>query len=171
MPRIVLKQKSRKKHQSLKVNNTMYDIKKLKSLREETGVSFSLCKRALEEAKNNISDAKKLLSKWGIEKADAKSDRKTGVGAIFSYVHHNKKVASLIEVNCETDFVSGNMEFQKLGSELAMQVASLKSETVDELLQQEYIRDPSKKISDLIKEAILKFGENIKVNRTVRWTI
>ena len=149
----------------------MYDIKKLKILREETGVSFSLCKRALEESKNDIAAAKKLLSKWGIEKADSKSDRKTGVGAIFSYVHHNKKIASLVELNCETDFVSGNQEFQKLGAELAMQVASLKSETVPELLDQEYIRDPSKKISDLIKESILKFGENIKVNRTIRWTI
>lgn len=149
----------------------MYDIKKLKQLRDETGISFSLCKKALEEGKNNLETAKKLLKKWGIAKAKDKSARSTGAGAIFSYVHHNKKVASMIELACETDFVSGNKEFQALGQELAMQVASVMAETSEELLKQEYIRDPSKKISDLIKEAILKFGENIKVIKFIRWTI
>ena len=149
----------------------MYDIKKLKQLREETGISFSLCKKALEESKNNIEAAKKLLNKWGIAKAQDKSGRSTGAGIIFSYVHHNKKVASLIQLACETDFVSGNKEFQSLGQELAMQVASVMAETNEELLDQEYIRDPSKKISDLIKEAILKFGENIKLVKFVRWSV
>lgn len=149
----------------------MYDIKKLKQLREETGVSFSLCKKALEESKNNLDEAKKLLSKWGADKAESKAERQTAAGAIFSYVHHNKKVASLVEINCETDFVSGNKDFQALGQELAMQVASIEAKTVDELLDQEYIRDPSKKISDLVKESVLKFGENIKINRFIRWSL
>ncbi|TRZ51915.1 elongation factor Ts [bacterium] len=149
----------------------MYDISKLKQLREETGVSFSLCKKALEESKNNIEKAKKLLNKWGIAKAKDKSDRSTAAGAIFSYVHHNKKVASLIKLACETDFVSGNKEFQVLGQELAMQVASVLAETNDEFLNQEYIRDPSKKVNDLIKEAVLKFGENIKLVKFIRWSI
>lgn len=149
----------------------MYDIKKLKQLREETGISFSLCKKALEEGKNNLDDAKKLLKKWGIVKAKDKSSRSTNAGAIFSYVHHNKKLASLIELACETDFVSGNKEFQVLGQELAMQVSSILAETNDEFLNQEYIRDPTKKISDLIKEAVLKFGENIRVVKFVRWSV
>lgn len=148
----------------------MYDIKKLKQLREETGISFSLCKKALEETNNNLEEAKRLLSKWGSEKAKDKSDKKTSNGAIFSYVHHNRKVASMVELLCETDFVSTNKEFQNLGQEIAMQVASLRPETVEELLNQDYIRDPSKKISDLIKEAILKFGENIKINKIICWT-
>lgn len=149
----------------------MYDIKLLKQLREETGVSFSLCKKALEESKNSVAEAKKLLSRWGADKAADKADRKTAAGAIFSYVHHNKKVASLIQLACETDFVSGNKEFQALGQELAMQVASIQSETPEELMNQEYIRDPSKKVSDLVKESILKFGENIKIEKLVRWVI
>jgi elongation factor Ts len=149
----------------------MYDIKKLKQLREETGISFSLCKKAIEEEKNNLDNAKKLLKKWGIAKAKDKSDRITAAGAIFSYVHHNKKVASLIELACETDFVSGNKDFQILGQELAMQVASVRAETNEEFFNQEYIRDPSKKINDLIKEAVLKFGENIKVVKFVRWSV
>ncbi len=149
----------------------MYDIKKLKQLRDESGVSFSLCKKALEESKNNFVKAKKLLSKWGANKAKDKSERKTAAGAIFSYVHHNKKVASLIELACETDFVSENKDFQTLGQEIAMQVASIIASDVQELLKQEYIRDPSKKISDLVKEAILKFGENIKIIRFIRWAL
>lgn len=149
----------------------MYDISKLKQLREETGISFSLCKKALEESKNDIASAKKLLNKWGIAKAQDKSSRNTGAGIIFSYVHHNKKVASLIQLACETDFVSGNKEFQSLGQELAMQAASIMAENNEEFLNQEYIRDPSKKISDLIKEAVLKFGENIKVVKFVRWSV
>jgi elongation factor Ts len=149
----------------------MYDIKKLKQLREETGISFYLCKKALEESKNDIEASKKLLNKWGIAKTQDKSTRNTGAGIIFSYVHHNKKVASLIQLACETDFVSGNKEFQALGTELAMQAASVMAETNEEFLDQEYIRDASKKVSDLIKEAVLKFGENIKVVKFVRWSV
>jgi elongation factor Ts len=149
----------------------MYDIKKLKRLREETEISFSLCKKALEESKNDITAAKKLLNKWGIAKAKDKSGRSTEAGIIFCYVHHNKKVASLIQLACETDFVSGNKDFQSLGQELAMQVASIRAETNEEFLNQEYIRDPSKKVSDLIKEAVLKFGENIKLVKFVRWSV
>lgn len=149
----------------------MYDINKLKQLREETGVSFSLCKKALEESKNDIAAAKKLLSSWGQDKAASKSDRKTGAGAIFSYVHHNKKVASLVELDCETDFVSGNKDFQSLGTELAMQAASISVEKVEDFMDQEYIRDASKKVSQLIKDAILKFGENIVVKRIIRWSL
>jgi len=149
----------------------MYDIKILKQLREETGISFSMCKKALEESKNNIAEAKKLMNKWGIAKAQDKADRNTGTGIIFSYVHHNKKVASLIQLACETDFVSGNKEFQALGAELAMQVASIPAESNEEFLKQEYIRDSSKTIDDFIKEAVLKFGENIKVVKFVRWSV
>ena len=76
-----------------------------------------------------------------------------------------------MEIACETDFVSGNKEFQHLGQEIAMQVASLKADNVEELMSQEYIRDPEKKINDLIKEAVLKFGENIKIKRIVHWEL
>lgn len=149
----------------------MYDIKKLKQLRDETEISFSLCKKALEESKNDIPAAKKLLNKWGVAKALDKSSRNTGAGIIFAYVHHNKKVASLVQLACETDFVSGNKDFQLLGNELAMQAASIRAETNEEFLKQEYIRDASKKVSDLIKEAVLKFGENIKLVKFVRWSV
>ncbi len=149
----------------------MYDINKLKKLREKTGISFSLCKKALEETNNDLNKAKKLLSQWGADKAKDKESKETKVGAIFSYVHHNRKLASLVEIVCETDFVSNNDNFKQLGQEIAIQIASLKPQSIDELLNQEYVRDPSKKISDLIKDSILKFGENIKINRILYWEI
>ncbi|MBP7966931.1 elongation factor Ts [Candidatus Woesebacteria bacterium] len=149
----------------------MLDYDKLKQLRAESGVSFSLCKKALEETDNDMNAAKKKLQEWGAKKAADKADRETGQGGIFSYVHHNKKIASLLELQSETDFVSGNDEFQKLGAELAMQIASVPAQDVEEFLKQPYIRDPGKTIDDLIKESILKFGENIRVSRFVRWAL
>ena len=145
------------------------DFNLLKKLREETGVSFSLCKKALEETDNNIEKAKKKLNEWGAKKAADKADRVTSQGALFSYVHHNKKIASMLELRSETDFVSGNDEFRKLGAELAMQIASVPAKDVEEFLKQEYIREPGRTINDLIKEAVLKFGENIKISRLTRW--
>lgn len=149
----------------------MLNIEKLKKLRQDSGVSFSLCKKALEKVDNDMEKAKELLTSWGAEKIIEKSTHTALQGGIFSYIHHNKKIASLIELFCETDFVAGNQDFQKLGQELAMQVASMRAGNVEELLNQEYIRDPSKKVNDLLKEAVLKFGENIKVGRFLRWQL
>ena len=149
----------------------MLDISKLKLLRNETGISIALCKKALEESNNDIKRAKKLLAGWGIEKVKDKMGRITSEGSIFSYVHHNKKIASLIEILCETDFVAKNLELQKLGQELSMQIASIPKKNVEELMNQDYIRDPSKKITNLIREAIVKFGENIKIGRFLRWEL
>lgn len=147
------------------------DINKLKQLREETGVSFSLCKKALEETDNNIDAAKKKLTEWGVKKAADKADRITAEGVIGSYVHHNKKIAAMIELQTETDFVSGNEEFQKLAQEIAMQAASVPADNIEALLEQAYIREPKKTINDLLKDAVLKFGENIKISRMSRWVL
>ncbi|MDP4010930.1 MAG: elongation factor Ts [Candidatus Roizmanbacteria bacterium] len=149
----------------------MIDYKKLKELREETHVSFSLCKKALDETDNDMKKSMELLKKWGAEKAAKKADRNTEAGGMFTYVHHNKKIAALVELQSETDFVSENKDFQKLGSEIAMQVASVPSSDVEELLKQEYIREPEKTVDGLVKEAILKFGENIKIARILRWEL
>lgn len=145
------------------------DFDLLKKLRAETGVSFSLCKKALEESDNNMEKAKKKLTQWGAKKAADKADRETSQGALFSYVHHNKKIASILELQSETDFVSGNDEFRTLGNELAMQIASVPAKDVEEFIKQPYIREPGKTINDLLKEAVLKFGENIKISRFERW--
>lgn len=149
----------------------MKDYENLKKLRQETGVSFSVCKKALEESGDDMEKAKKKLQEWGIKKASEKADRETNAGAIFTYIHHNKKIAALLEMQSETDFVSGNAEFQKLGNELAMQVASVPAKDVEEFMKQDYIRESGKTIESLVKDAVLKFGENIKISRFVRWEL
>lgn len=149
----------------------MSDYNKIKALREETGVSIALCKKALEQSGDDIQKAKKLLTEWGADKVAEKAQKETGQGGIFAYVHHNRKVAGLVEIRSETDFVSSNPEFVQLGQELAMQVASLNPKDTDDLLKQDYIRDPGKKVADLIKEAVLKFGENIKITKVLRWDL
>ena len=147
------------------------DIKKLKQLRDETEVSFSLIKKALEETDNDIAKAKKKLQEWGAEKVTKVAGRSTSQGGIYSYIHHDGKTAGLVELLCETDFVSGNSDFKSFGREIAMQVASFNPKNPEELLKQEYIRDSSKTIEDLLKEAVLKFGENIKISRILRWKL
>lgn len=147
------------------------DLNKLKQLREETGLSVSLCRKALEETDYDIEKAKKKLNEWTGEKISEKLSRTASQGGIFCYMHHNRKIAGMVELRSETDFVSGNEEFRKLGTELAMQIATFPSETVEEFLKQEYIRDAKQTIDELIKAAILKFGENIQVARIVRWEL
>ena len=149
----------------------MVDYDKIKKLREETGVSISLCKKALEESAGDLEKAKKILQRLGGDRVAEKSAKETAQGGIFSYIHHNRKVAAIVELKSETDFVSSNSEFIQLGQELAMQVVSLNPKNVEQLLKQEYIRDPSRKVEDLIKEAVLKFGENIKVTRILYWKL
>ncbi len=149
----------------------MIDIEKLKQLRVQTGVSLSLCKKALLEADNQLTKAKQLLKNWGAEKVAAKAGRPVTQGAIFTYLHHNKQVASMIELLCETDFVAANDQFHHLGQELAIQLASMPETEPKQFLQQVYVRDPKQKVSDLIQAAILKFGENIRIGRLLRWKL
>ena len=134
------------------------DVKKLKELREKTGVSFSMCKKALEESNNDIAKAEKLLSEWGAEKAAKKADRETQQGGIFSYVHHSSKIGTMIELRSETDFVSGNEEFKKLGHEMAMQLAFSKVQSVEDFLKES---DELRKaqIMDVWYKALFRFTE------------
>ncbi|MFH1826841.1 MAG: elongation factor Ts [bacterium] len=149
----------------------MVDFEKLKQLREKTGISFTLCKKALEEADNDMDKANKVLEKIAGQKIEEKLKKTTKSGGVFSYVHHNGQVASFIELLCETDFVAENNDFKELGHEIALQIASSKPKTIKDLLKQEYVKDSKKKISDLINESVLKFGEKIKISRLAVWNL
>ncbi len=121
------------------------------------------CRQALEEANGKMDEATKILRRKEIERAERKTGREVKAGNVFSYVHHNGKIGVLVSLACETDFVAKTDEFLHLGKELALHIAASKPTSVDDLLGQEYGRDPSRKISDLIKEVIGKLGENIQV--------
>jgi len=147
---------------------TMDEIRKL---REETGAGVMDAKKALEESKGDMKAAKAWIAKKGLDRAEKKADREASNGVVYAYVHHNSRSGALVELACETDFVAKTEAFQNLAHEVALQACTEEFENVEALLNSEYIRDPSKKISDLIKEAVLKFGENIKINKIIRWQI
>lgn len=149
----------------------MADVTLVKKLRESSQASIADCTKALEESKGNFDKALIWLEKHGIEKAEKKAQRSTNQGLIESYIHQNGKVGVLLEILCETDFVARTDEFKTLAHEVAMQIAAMEPKDVDDLLKQEYIRDNSKTIQDLVKAVIGKLGENIVVKRFTRYEI
>ena len=149
----------------------MINLALLKKLREETSAGISDIKEALTESKGNEKLAKEILHKKGLDKANKKANRETSSGVIESYIHSNKTSGAVVVLTCETDFVARNEEFIKLAHEIDMQVCAMNPKNVDELLKQEWIKDPGQTISDLIKSHIAKFGENIKIKEIKRCSI
>ena len=148
------------------------NLQDIKKLREETSASIMDVKKALEESGSDFGEAKKLLVEKGKARAAKKSaERTVKDGLVESYIHTTGKVGSLILLSCETDFVAKTDEFKKLAHEIAMQAASRDYGSVDELLSDEYIRDPSKKISDLINETVAKLAEKIVLSKVIRFSI
>lgn len=146
----------------------MADVKLIKKLRDETQASIADVRIALEETKDDYKKALEWLKKHGIEKAEKKADRETSQGLVESYIHQNGKVGALVEVLCETDFVARTDEFKNLCHELALQVAAMNPKDVATLLKQDYIRDNSVTVEQLVKQSISKLGENIVIKRFSR---
>lgn len=120
------------------------------------------CKKALEDAKGDIEEAKKIIHEKGLAKVEKRADREAGAGMIYSYVH-NERIGVLVDVRAETDFVVHSDPFEDMVREVAMQVAAMGAENVEALLAQPYIKDEKKTVKDLVNEVIAKVGENIKV--------
>lgn len=162
----------------------MISIDKIKQLREETGISISECKKALEEAKGDAGKAKEILRKWGKDLAKKKIEKETGQGIIENYIHPGKRIGVMIELRCQSDFVAKSEEFQKLAHELCLQIAAIAPEEIPlgdddkslsspvaRVLEQPWIRDENKTVKDLIDEHIVKIRENIIIKRFVRYEI
>ncbi|MFC1700289.1 elongation factor Ts [Patescibacteria group bacterium] len=139
------------------------NVDKIKKLKEETGAGVLEVKKMLEECDGDVEKAKEELMKKASEKASKKADRNAGDGLVYSYIHNGGKVGSMILIACETDFVAKTEDFKKLCHEVAMQVCTEDYSDVKDLLESEYIRDPSKTILDLVNEATAKLGEKIEI--------
>lgn len=146
-------------------------VDQIKKLRGETSAGVIEVKRALEEAAGDEEKAREILKHAGFAKAAKKAERETKSGRVFSYIHHSGTVGTLVALLCETDFVARTDEFQTLGREIAMQVASMDPKDKDELLAQDYIREPGRTIGDLIQSIIAKTGENIKLQDFKRFEL
>ena len=143
----------------------------IKALREETGAGMLDCKKALDESNGDMTKAREWVKLRGLAKAEKKADRETKEGYIASYVHSTNKIAALVEILCETDFVARNPEFQAMAKNVAMQVASMAPANVEELLAQDFIKEPGTTIEELVKGLSGKIGEKFVVNRFVRYEV
>jgi elongation factor Ts len=190
----------------------------VKSLREKTGAGMVDCKKALVEANGDETAAVEILRKKGMAQAGKKAGRVTAEGAVGSYIHMGGKVGVLVEINCESDFVSRGEEFQQLVKDVAMHVAAadprytnrdevpadvlnkereilleqLKNDPKNAgkpddvlnkiiegrlnkfyeeavLLDQPFVKDPSKTIGELVAEKIGSIKENITIRRFTRY--
>ncbi len=190
----------------------------VKSLREKSGAGMIDCKNALVEANGDETAAMDILRKKGMAQAGKKAGRVTAEGAVGSYIHMGGKVGVLVEVNCESDFVSRGEEFQQLVKDVAMHIAAAdprytnrtdvpeddlakereilmeqlkndpknagKPEEVLEkiiigrlnkfyednvLVDQPFVKDPSKTVGDLVAEKIASIKENISIRRFSRF--
>lgn len=190
----------------------------VKSLREKSGAGMIDCKNALVEANGDENAAMEILRKKGMATAGKKAGRVTAEGAVGSYIHMGGKVGVLVEVNCESDFVSRGDEFQQLVKDVAMHIAAVdprytnreevpadvldkereilmeqlkndpknasKPEDVlnkiiegrlnkfyedNVLIDQPFVKDPSKTVGELVAEKIASIKENITIRRFSRF--
>lgn len=190
----------------------------VKSLREKTGAGMVDCKNALVEANGDENAAVELLRKKGMATAGKKAGRVTAEGAVGSYIHMGGKVGVMVEINCESDFVSRGEEFQQLVKDVAMHIAAadpryasreevpadvlekereillgqLKNDPKNAgkpedvlnkiiegrlnkfyeesvLVDQPFVKDPSKTIGELVTEKIASIKENISIRRFTRY--
>lgn len=146
-------------------------LEQIKKLREETNAGVMDAKRALADADGDFKRAKELIKEKGLARSEKKADREAKAGFIFAYIHGNGSVGVLIELNCETDFVAKTEQFNELAKEIAMQVAAMGGEDIDEVLGQAYIRNAKIDIKQLIMETSAQVGENIQLKRFVRYEL
>lgn len=192
------------------------DAKAVKELRERTGAGMLDCKKALEEANNDITKAAELLREKGLSAAANKAGRVATEGVVESYIHAGGRIGVLVEINCETDFVALTDQFKAFARDIAMHIAAanpryitreevpqeevekekeiLKAQALNEgkpekivekmvegriskfyeeycLLEQSFVKDPDKTISQLLNEKISTIGENISIRRFARYEL
>tara|TARA_Y100000590_G_scaffold452332_1_gene595317 strand:+ start:3413 stop:3991 length:579 start_codon:yes stop_codon:yes gene_type:complete len=167
-------------------SNLEPQLSDIKELRELTSAGIMDCKSALIEANGDIEKAKAILHEKGLASVAKKSSRATEEGIVASYIHAGGRIGSIVEVNCETDFVARTDDFKNLAHDLAMQVAAMSPQFVyldDDsdsgegdnedlcLVEQNFIKDQSIKVKDVVSEVAARVGENIRIKRFSRFSI
>lgn len=145
-------------------------IDDIKRLRQLTGVGITDAKAALLAAGGDFDIALEQMRQKGLTKAEKRSEREARAGLVGSYVHDGR-IGVLVEVNCETDFVAKTDEFKELVKDLTLHIAASDPQDEAELLEQPFVKEPSKTVGDVVKEANAKLGENIVVRRFSRMAL
>ncbi|AKM84582.1 MAG: translation elongation factor Ts, elongation factor Ts [candidate division Kazan bacterium GW2011_GWA1_50_15] len=165
----------------------------VKNLRDLTGAGMMEAKQALTEAAGDVARATAILKERGATIAAKKANRVAANGVVASYVHTGNKIGVLVEVNVETDFVARDEKFISFAREIAVHIAGMNPTylTKDEvpadelagaddkdayikevcLLEQPFVKDPSKTIRQLVEEEVARFKENIQIKRFVRFEL
>ncbi|MGL5647151.1 MAG: translation elongation factor Ts [Clostridium sp.] len=146
----------------------MITAKLVKELREKTGAGMMDCKKALTETVGDLEKAVEVLREKGLAAAAKKAGRVAAEGIVKTYVSEDNKVASMVEVNCETDFVAANEEFVAFATELAKLAANSNVQTVEELVNEKM---GDKTVSETLTALVAKLGENMTVRRFERMSI
>ena len=149
--------------------------KMVKDLRACTGAGMMDCKKALAEAEGDLDTAVDILRMRGLAALAKKAGRATNEGVVAAYVSEYGAIGALIEVNCETDFVARNAEFQTFANALAEQVAVDAPDGITEgeaaLMAQQYKRNPELTVEHALGEVVSKLGENMSITRFTRLEI
>ncbi len=193
-----------------------FTVSDITTLREQTGAGMLDCKNALTECNGDMGKAADWLREKGIAKAAKKASRIAAEGSVFLYNHMNGKIGVMLELNCETDFVAKNPDFQTLGHDICLHIAAnapkyvskdevddselqkereiLRAQVINEgkpeamadkivdgkiskyykdvcLLEQDFVKDPSVTVNQLISDAVAKIGEKISVRRFARFVM
>lgn len=128
----------------------------IKELRELTGAGMMDCKKALVEFDGDIEKASEALRAKGLAKAAKRMGRDTSNGRVVSYIHGEGNIGVLLQLNCETDFVARNEDFEKLGRDLCMQIAASAPIAVS---QEDLDQEEVKKEEEIIKEQLKQEGK------------
>ncbi len=158
----------------------------IRELRGRTSAGIMDCKRALEDAQGDLDKAAELLRERGIATVAKRASRAANEGLIETYVHAGGRIGVIVELNCETDFVARTDDFQELAHNIALQVAAMDPQVIDDerplddlnasdgeprLLHQPFVKDSGQTIRDLLTDTIAKVGENIVIRRFVRYSL
>jgi elongation factor Ts len=159
----------------------------VKQLRERTGAGMMECKKALQETNGDLSEAETVLRKRGIAGASKKESRSTKQGLISAFIAQDSKLGTLVEINCESDFVARTDDFKTLAADIAAHIAETKPKFVrledvtdaeranfkahEALYEQKFAKNASGTIGEFVREKIAKLGENINISRFVIYEI
>ena len=161
-------------------------VELIRTLRDQTGAGIMDCKQALQDNQGDLEKAAEALRQKGFAQVSKRTDRATEQGVIEAYVHTGGRVAALVELGCETDFVARTPEFKALAHDIAMQVAAMAPAYLDEkdieegderpvaqvsLLQQPFIKNSSNSVAEEVRELAAKVGENVRVLRFSRMAL
>ena len=129
------------------------------------------CKKALVESNGDIDKAFDYLRKAGVAKAQKKEGRDAKEGLIISDISSDGKFGTLLELNCETDFVANTDDFKSLGNDIIKHIKNSEFSQLDDILNEKFINDNNKKLKDVITDAVGRLGENIVLSRFCKYSV